>query len=40
MAVDPDRAHARAVHRDAEYFFCSDACAKAFGLDPDHYTLS
>jgi adenylate cyclase len=34
MALDPDRAEARIVHRGRELHFCSHACAEAFAATP------
>jgi adenylate cyclase len=38
MAVDPERARRRMVHRGAEYYFCSEQCAAAFSKAPDTYS--
>ena len=37
MAVQPERAAAREIYRDVEYFLCSPECARAFVTTPDRY---
>lgn len=38
MAIDPELAAARIVHRGAELCFCSAACAESFRNTPERYT--
>ena len=37
MAVDPDHAAGRLVHRGETHWFCSLECAASFAQDPDSY---
>jgi adenylate cyclase len=37
MAVDPDRAPGRLVHKGGAYFFCSLSCAAQFAQQPERY---
>ena len=37
MAVDPEHAAGKLVHRDETHWFCSLDCAAAFAKDPDSY---
>jgi YHS domain-containing protein len=37
MAVDPERAPGRLLHRGNAYFFCSLACAGQFAQHPERY---
>src|ERR1700681_512108 len=37
MAVDPQRAAAKAEHAGNTYYFCGKGCAEKFRADPDKY---
>lgn len=38
MDVDEESAAATAVHRGKTYYFCAEACKRAFEKSPDKYT--
>ena len=38
MNVEPEKAAAKAEHGGQVYYFCSDACHKAFVAEPKKYT--
>ena len=38
MNVEPEKAAAKAEHEGQMYYFCSDACHKAFVAEPKKYT--
>jgi YHS domain-containing protein len=37
MTLDRDKAQAQITHEDAEVYFCSHECRRAFQADPDRY---
>jgi len=37
MKVDPAKAAAKVAYAGQTYYFCSDACHKAFSTDPQQY---
>ena len=37
MQVEPERAAARAEHKDMTYYFCSRGCRRTFVANPDKY---
>ena len=38
MNVAPEKAAAKAEHEGQMYYFCSDACHKAFAAEPEKFT--